>query len=214
MMFDSIVESVLNEISAEDAYNKFYNFMDKKLFDQVVMANNGKFDKLVRFLMDAIKEDKICCQDACVILREYNNADNEVRMAVKTKFDKGEYKSPTDIIRDIDFFVKNGVMTNKSIQKMGYVILYDDEKEKLTYTTTYEANHHYYGHTKWCTASDRMGRYDGWLYFLYYTLNSIEYTNVNDLKDAYLVGNLESEEASSTLFQYINKQTKHINYKF
>lgn len=127
-------------------------------------------------------------------------------MAVKTKFDKGEYKSPTDIIRDIDFFVKNGVMTNKSMQKMGYVILYDDEKEKLTYTTTYEANHHYYGHTKWCTASDRMGRYDGWLYFLYYTLNSIDYTNVNDLKDAYLEGKLESEEASSTLFQYINKQ--------
>lgn len=54
-MFDSIVESVLNEISAEDAYNKFYNFMDKNLFDQIVMANNGKFDKLVRFLMDAIK---------------------------------------------------------------------------------------------------------------------------------------------------------------
>lgn len=204
-MFDIIVESVLNEINADDAYNKFYNFMDKNEFDQVVMANNGKFDKLVRFLIDGIKENKICYQDACVILREYNNADNEVRMAVKSKFDKGEYQKPTDIIKDIDFFVKNGVMTNKSVQKMGYGILYDDDYEKLTYTTTYEANHHYYGHTQWCTASDRMGRYDGWIYFLYYTTDM---QSIDEIKDRYLDGWLTSECAESALFQYIHKIDK------
>lgn len=58
-MFDSIVESVLNEISAEDAYNKFYNFIDRNEFNQIVTANKGKFDKLVRFIMDSIKANEI-----------------------------------------------------------------------------------------------------------------------------------------------------------
>lgn len=204
-MFNNIVESVLNEISAEDAYNKFYNFIDRDIFDQIVAANNGKFDKLVRFLMDAMKAKKIAYGDAGSILRSYNNTDNEVRMAVKTKFEKGEYEDPIDILKDIEFFEKNGVVTTKSIQKMGYGVLFDTNEEKLTYTTTYEANHHYYGNTSWCTASDRMGRYDGWLYFLYYLLSI---SGVDEVKDEYLNGNIGvgKEEANSALIQYINKK--------
>lgn len=204
-MFDTIVESVLNEISAEDAYNKFYNFIDRDIFDQIVMANNGKFDKLVRFLMDAMKAKKIAYGDAGSILRSYNNTNNEVRMAVKTKFEKGEYEDPIDILKDIEFFEKNGVVTTKSIQKMGYGVLFDTNEEKLTYTTTYEANHHYYGNTSWCTASDRMGRYDAWLYFLYYLL---ALSGVDEVKNEYLDGNIGvgKKEANSALIQYINKE--------
>jgi hypothetical protein len=203
-MFKFIVESVLNEISAEDAYNKFYNFIDRNIFDEIVAANKGKFDKLARFVMDAIKNKDIGYGDAKSILNHYNQASNDIRIAVKSKFDNGDYDSPIEILEDIDFYKKNGVLTTKSIQNMGFGVIYESDKEKVTYTATYEASQHHYGHTKWCTASDRMGRYDGWIYFLNYVLYE---DDMGEIKYDYLNGKLNNPLVTSALIQYINKET-------
>lgn len=206
-MFDKIVESVLNEISAEDAYAKFYNSIDKETYFTIVDANKGKFDKLVRFVMDFVKSGKFRPEQAYVLLSQYNSADNDARITVKSKFEKGEYDSPMDIIRDLQYFKSHGVVTNKSVQTIGYGVLYEDDKERLTYTTTYEANHHYFGNTQWCTASDRMGRYDGWYYFLFYTLG---YDDIDDIKRTYLNGGLDGEEVHSVLMQYLRKDDNEL----
>lgn len=205
-MFKQIAESVLNEISAEDAYSKFYNSIDKNIFDEIVAANNGKFDKLTRFVMDAVKNELIGWGDAKSILNNYNQASNNIRIAVKSKFDKGEYDSPIEILKDIDFYEKNGVVTVKSIQTMGFGVIFENDEEKITYTATYEANQHFYGNTKWCTASDRMGRYDGWLYFLYYVYGNT-FSDIDEIKDEYLNENLKSYTVNAVLMQYINKKT-------
>lgn len=203
-MFTQIVESVINEISAEDAYAKFYNTIDKNIFDDIVAANKGKFDKLTRFVIDAVKNESIGYGDAKCVLRCYNQASNDIRVTIKSKFDSGEYESPIEILEDIDFYQKNGVITTKSIQNMGFGVIYETDTEKVTYTATYEANQHFYGQTKWCTASDRMGKYDGWYYFLYYVYG-YTFTCTDEIKDEYLRGNLENYRATSILVQYINK---------
>jgi hypothetical protein len=203
-MFKFIVESVLNEISAEDAYNKFYNAIDRNIFDEIVAANKGKFDKLARFVMDALKNKVIGYGDAKSILNHYSQASNDIRIAVKSKFDNGDYDSPIEMLQDIVFYERNGVLTTKSIQNMGFGVIYESDKEKVTYTATYEASQHYYGHTKWCTASDRMGKYDGWIYFLNYVLYE---DDMDEIKHEYLNGKLNNPFVTSALIQYINKET-------
>ena len=64
---------------------------------------------------------------------------------------------------------------------MGLVELYEDDRYKVTCTTTYEANRHFFGNTSWCTASDRFGRYDGWIYFLEYVFDLTS----GDVEDEY-----------------------------
>ena len=177
-MFDKIVESVLNEISAEDAYNKFYNTLPRDAFFNLV-NEYGKFDNLMKFVMNAISENKNRFEDAANFVKLYKTAKNESRIAFLKNFKEGKYDDITDLIYALKEFEENGVETLKKFQEGGLVIVRDDEELRITYTTTYEANHHFYGKSSWCTASDRLGRFDGWLYFLSYILG-VEYVEVKE----------------------------------
>ena len=169
-MFDYIVESVLNEISAEDAYVKFYSNIPRNVFDELLSIYGGKFDFLFKFVLNNIKEAPtiIIFDYAKTFLNMYKNAENNVRMEFLKRLKNGEYDDLADAVNGINEIQKNGVSTTKTMQKDGYVELYNDNNYLLTATLTYEASQHYYGKSKWCTASDRFGRYDGWYYFLSY----------------------------------------------
>lgn len=172
-MFNSIVESVLNEISAEDAYNRFYRDIPKNEFDSIVSEYGGKFDNLIKFIMNAIIKNDCDYLTGVQLVTAYKAAQNNVRIAVINKFKNNEYEYPMEMLNDINLFNKMGVITEKYFHENGLVVLYDDSDIKVTCTTTYGANHHYFGgRTRWCTASDRLGRYDGWKQFKNYVATS------------------------------------------
>ena len=50
-MFNSIVENVLNEINANDAYEKFYSALPSEDYFNLVNMY-GKFDNLIKFILN------------------------------------------------------------------------------------------------------------------------------------------------------------------
>lgn len=201
-MFGSILESVLNEINAEDAYNKFYSSINIDDYNNLVSAYGGKFDSIIKFILNCIKSGDCSVDEALGFISKYRdkNLPNQIRIEINNKTKSGEYENFIDIEEDLNSMLKNGVATLKTYQEEGYTVLYDDERYLLTCTTTYAANHHYYGNSKWCTASDRLGRYDGWMYFLRYTLNS------NDAFDNY--PDIENLTPFCILAQFVDKFKK------
>ena len=82
-MFKYITESVLNEISAEDAYNKFYSNIPKDTFDTILNAYGGKFDAVIKFIFNNIRdyEDSFMIRDnALKFIKLYKSIENNVRM--------------------------------------------------------------------------------------------------------------------------------------
>lgn len=73
-------------------------------------------------------------------------------------------------IQDLVSQYTKGIQNVNKITSDGYIEMYKDENVIITCTLTYEANCHYYGHTKWCTASDLLGEYDGYKMFIQYTV--------------------------------------------
>lgn len=203
-MFDQIVESALNEISAEDAYNKFYKTLPRDAFFELVNMY-GKFDNLMKFLLNSISKDKNTFKDAEFFIDKYKKADNDVRIRFNQNFKNGEYEDITDMMYGIDSISKSGVDTTKSIQAYGLVKIYEDDDYLLTCTTTYEANHHFYGDSSWCTASDRFGRYDGWKFFLRYICDD------DDMQSHYEEEEITPDWVECVLVQYIDKKN---NRKF
>ena len=185
-IFGNIVESVLTEISADDAYNKFYSVIPKDVFDELV-GSYGKFDNLLKLVFNYLKsnwngEDNDALKYAKEFLVGYKNAPNEVRIELNKKIKSGEIEDFFDLKEELMELSENGVETLASIQNSGLVTLYEDDMYLVTITTTYAANHHFYGKSSWCTASDRLGRYDGWFYFLSYILDT-DYYEIEDEYD-------------------------------
>lgn len=202
-MFDKIVESVLNEISAEDAYNKFYSNLPKEEFFELVSLY-GKFDNIMKALVNSINSEKGTFEDAKKFIKIYKEAPNNVRMKFLQNFKKGDYADIDDMINGVYDVEKNGADTLKTIQNLGLITLLDNENYRLTCTTTYEANHHFYGNSSWCTASDRFGRYDGWKYFLQYIFD----VSFGDIEDDY--DELEPINICAVLLQLTDKANNQI----
>lgn len=184
-MFKYITESVLNEISAEDAYNKFYSNIPKNTFDTILNAYGGKFDAVIKFIFNNIRdyEDSFMIRDnALKFIKLYKSSENNVRMEFLKRFKEGQYEDIADAINGINEIQKEGVSTAKTRQNEGYVELFNNSKYLLSATLTYEANQHFYGHTTWCTASDRFGRYDGWYFFLAYVFD-VDYVREDSVYD-------------------------------
>ena len=205
-MFSKIVESVLNEISAEDAYNKFYNVLPRENFDKLVSEYGGKFDNLMKAILNDIKSciyPKECEEKfskAYKFIKDYKSVSNEVRIRFNQNFKNGEYEDLYDMEQGLYELNVNGVDTLKTIQKLGLITLLDDDNFRITCTTTYESSHHFYGKSKWCTASDRLGQYDGWKYFISYIFD-IECEIVDDV-----YYNLDKKQVVASLVQITNKK--------
>ena len=213
-MFKTIVESVLNEITASLAYEKYYNKIPSDQFFNLVQyyfgkkgdtgnfdRENLKFDKMLTFIFNAIlKGDKI--YDAQKFIDKYKSVKNEVRIAFLNEFRSGKFDDITDMIYRLEELEKNGVTTLSSFYKNGLIVFYKDEEWTVTCTTTYSANHHYFGHTKWCTASDRLGNYDGWLFFQRYIFDDMEYdpNGLEELGDEDFEIDDESEDYDPELY--------------
>lgn len=204
-MFNSIVKSVLCEINAKDAYDKFYNSIPENEFMGIVNFY-GKFDNLMKLVMNSVKSGESNLEDVKKFVNTYKSVPNEVRVEFVRRFKSGEYETLEDADLDLNMLVSCGVSSEKALSDNGLLNIYEDEKCKITCTTTYAANHHYYGHTQWCTASDRKGQYDGWLMFLRYTFKE-------DMAIPYHGKNIDFNNLKACLVQCVEKESKK-TYQF
>lgn len=189
-MFDLIVEEVLNEISPEQAYDKFYNSIPIEDFNKIVEAN-GKFDALVKFLLGEYMKENTNLEECLELIKVYKTIDNKARITVSDKLKNKDYETIDELIYDLTHTEEITMFSKSSLIKNGYEEIARIETWILTATYTYEANRKHFGYTEWCTASDRLGNYDGYKQFLYYTVDPdcalIQITNVNDKKVTYQI---------------------------
>lgn len=198
-IFNNIVENVLTEISANDAYEKFYSSIPRKSFDEIISAYGGKFDGFIKLLLQGLIDGDF--KDNSKILyciSAYKKLDNKYRIHISNKIKNKEYADAIELFYDI----KNAesgqinIISYKSLYENGLVVLFENDEWKITCTTNYAASHHFYAKSSWCTASDRFGRYDGFIMFSEYITNT---TTENESMDSKI-------KATACLMQFINKQ--------
>ena len=167
----TIYESIINEISAEDAYNRFYSSIPREDYDKILDGDPAP-DKFVQFILNCVRDGKNDANEAAGAIKLFKSADALVKQNILNKFRAGEYDDVFDIISDIRYFSEGGgIVSRKKFAKEGYIKIKENERWVATCTTNYMANNHYFGNSHWCTASDRMGRYDGYRMFVNYTLD-------------------------------------------
>lgn len=132
-MFSKIVESVLTEISAEDAYNKFYTDLPRYEFNSLLEIYGGKFDLLIKTILKSIKEEAngknlpVLFVSARKLLQHYKSVPNEVRIKFNQNLKNGEYDDVLDMEQGLNELSSQGVDTSKSFQKNGLITLVDNE---------------------------------------------------------------------------------------
>lgn len=167
-LFNMVLEGVLNEIRAEDAYNRFYSSIPKEDFIKIT-GGEENIDKFIQFFLNCVRDGKSTVDEVVEAITAYKSADQLVKQKIKNKVSNGEYEDAAEITYDVKYFSSGGaVLSRKKFAKEGYIKLGENERWICTCTTNYCANNHYFGSSHWCTASDRMGRYDGYRYFKSY----------------------------------------------
>ena len=166
-LFSTIFEGVINEVKAEDAYNRFYSQMPKEDFEKIT-GGEPEIDKFVQFLLNTVRDGISSVDEAAQANKEFKTADPLVRQNILNAFRSGEYESAQEVLVNLQYLKEGGFINKKKFAKEGYVKVAENDEWLVTCTTNYMANNHYFGHTKWCTASDRMGRFDGYLMYKRY----------------------------------------------
>ena len=188
-LFNAIFESVLNEIKSDDAYARFYSSMPREDFDRIT-GGAPDIDKFVQFLLNSVRDGTSTVEEAAQANEEYKSADPLIRQNILNAFRNGEYETAKEVLINIQYLKEGGFINKNKFAKEGYIKVAEDDEWLVTCTTNYMANNHYFGHTKWCTASDRMGRYDGYLMYRRY-----------------------GENGNSLLMQFTRKNTKGETYQ-
>lgn len=170
-LFENIVENVLCEISANDAYEKFYSKIPKETFDQIVNAYGGKFDAFIKLLLSGIIDGSLTGINSVLhCIKCYKGIENKARIYISNKIKNKEYSDASELYYDVISAYKGKIqiISPKELYTNGLVTVAENDKWKITCTLNYQASHHFYGNSKWCTASDRFGRYDGFEFFSKY----------------------------------------------
>ena len=164
-----ITNGLLNEITTGEAYRKFYNSIQKDVYDRIV----GPFEDLTpmhKLLLDIIKnnEDEWSFRAVLNAADRFNKLSPEARQAINERVKKGGYKKHNEsyerqisaILDDIEYYENGGVASIKKFTEQGCHTIAIEDGWVITCTTNYAANNHYFGKSHWCTASDRDGEYE------------------------------------------------------
>lgn len=162
----NILEGLVTEISSEAAYSRYYGSIPKSTYDAVV-AGRPNVDKTVQFILNSLRDGDMSEEEAVRLSKGLVSADNTTRQVILNRFRGGEYSNALEMLYDMESY--DAEASKSALIKNGYVVIARSGMWVLTCTTTYEANHKYFGGTQWCTASDRLGRYDGYSMFCNYT---------------------------------------------
>lgn len=201
-LFENIVENVLCEISANDAYEKFYSKIPKETFDKIVNAYGGKFDAFIKLLLNGIIDGSLTdINNILYCIKEYKALENKVRIYISNKIKNKEYSDANELFYELKNAAEGNIqiVSPKELYSNGLVNVAENATWKITCTLNYQASHHFYGNSRWCTASDRFGKYDGFEYFSKYITDLIGEWNDDDWDK-------EEKKAICCLVQFVNKQ--------
>lgn len=166
---NGIVESIVNEISADDAYRRFYSSIPRVDYDRILDGDPAP-DKFMQFILNCVRDGKDDAEDAVDAVKQYKSLSPEIRQRIQMGVKNGQYDSILDMISQMTYFANGGgIVSKKQFAKKGYIKIKETEDWIVTCTTNYMANNHYFGDSHWCTASDREGEYDGYKMFLRYS---------------------------------------------
>ena len=173
--------TLLNEISSELAYTRFYQGkLSQKAYDKLMVGAEQMtpLHKLAADHMVALyaqKNYRGVSRIAEIVSVFWNNATEESKQYVVRvcKSDANELKSDSYAFRNI-LSKLTGMKSHSegSYVDRGFEILYEDENVRVTCTKSYSSSCHHYGKSHWCTASDQFGEYDGFEMFKRYTIEN------------------------------------------
>ena len=177
---------LLSEITAVDAYAKFYQGKIPKNVYDTVMSDAPQMTPLHKLTLDYLVEGyakgsyKDQLEFANEVVRFWTNANNEARQYAVRICKNNEESFKTNGERQFYYFaaVLRQLMAMKthsenSYNKRGFEALYEDDCYRITCTKSYASSVKNYGKSHWCTASDQFGQYDGHEMFRSYTSNGI-----------------------------------------
>lgn len=196
---------ILNEISTQDAYNRFYKgVIPEKMFMELMNGQSKltPFHKIcLTYMANEDEESEFPHMLALEVGKDWAELTPEKRQVLVDMAKGGEIEPEYPSIVKAMKEVKWQKYQNASqIEKDGFVEIYEDKGIKLTCTLTYAASCHHFGHTRWCTASDVFGDVNGWDMFRDYTC---EYSSDEN----------DDIEANACLLQLFVKKTGQL-YQF
>lgn len=172
--------NILNEISSDDAYIKFYSNIPKDLYD-TVMSDTNKMTPFHKALLDVVvnfinhgTEERTILQYISSVKNKYQQLTSEQRKYCVARIKERDFTSKDnhfDLQNILRASGKQIEVTNKTKAKEGLIVLYEDNNILVTCTTTYAASKHYYGNTHWCTSSGIDGNMSGYKSFRSYVKN-------------------------------------------
>lgn len=183
---DILAESqrgILNEISSEKAYADYYtDIMTQEQFMQL-MGGSKKMTPFHKKALDLIKNwyERL---DMNLDREWYNHNINDVAETLGRLWSTSDNKKRNELInyaQNLDpskllgDFVNGALVVYRTASvdsksaKDGLKIIAENQHAMITCTTSYSASKKYFGDSKWCTASDVFGRYNGFDYFERYT---------------------------------------------
>lgn len=173
--------SMLSEITAQDAYARFYQGKIPEKVFQKLMLGSDQMTPLHKLALDHLvkvySEQKPTRMPKIVgiISKFWNSANNESRQyAIKVCKDEG------DRLKDNLGFFENVVTelanmkshSESSYIERGFEVLFENDVLRITCTKSYSSSCRHYGKSHWCTASDQFGEYDGFNMFRRYTISN------------------------------------------
>lgn len=165
----------LNEISAADAYRRFYSNPDSIYIspDDYAALMDGTKDMTPfhKMILDAMVKGDINGDVLPYAGNIWRNASREAKMYIlnSVKDDKDFLTRNPDNLKN--FLKKVSEMrahTDTQFYNNGFEILYEDDNIKVTTTKSYTSSCKEYGASHWCTASDIFGEYNGFSMFCSY----------------------------------------------
>lgn len=159
-LMNLILEEIISEITADDAYTRFYSSIPRDDYNQIV-GGQGNVDKLTQFLLNTYKSCQAPLDSIMKFKNKLQSTDNVARQRFKEAFSRGEVADFNDAWARVEFLEKNGTTSENSLSKDGFYVVGTIDGWRITATLSYSANHKNYGASNWCTASDNNGRNSG-----------------------------------------------------
>jgi len=175
--------SLLSEITAVDAYNRFYLGKIPEYLYKLAMSGTTNMTPFHKILLDYLVMPE---SDYKEKYRIYSLNKNNLAKEASTLWNKvGEEgrqylvkscNEDVDLKKHLEYFCRllrqvaqMKSYSEKQYRGRGLEVLYEDDNLRITCTKSYSASAHFYGKSHWCTASDQFGDYDGFEMFKDYT---------------------------------------------
>ena len=181
LLFEMVKDRhLIKEIATQDAYEKFYKGKVPEEVYQKLMQGAPQMTVLHKIALNHLAANTVFKEHPMItpnyvdlIPRFWNSASEESKQYV-LRICKSNEKDYTENVRlfsdDLEKMVKMKTHTENSYVDRGIEVLFKtDNGLTVTCTKSYASSCRHFNYTRWCTASDQFGEYDGFQQFQNYT---------------------------------------------